>query len=98
MPVSVKAHACKFRCGFVRAKRKTVENHEVQCFQNPDRRACQTCRHWFKGYRGEACTFDDPDEPPGCNHDDGPHLGEGAFGRADCPYWGSKEAQGGENG
>lgn len=49
MPIQVLAYACKFKCKRrVQVSRAAVELHEATCFQNPARRACQTCanRAW----------------------------------------------------
>lgn len=45
MPVVIKAFACQFRCGRIGTKSKSIEKHERNCFHNPERRACQTCRN-----------------------------------------------------
>lgn len=40
----VRAYACEYKCGkktdMIRAR---IEEHELTCFKNPDRRACITC-------------------------------------------------------
>ena len=40
----VKAFICQFRCGKSPAMQSgTVVQHEITCFKNPARKACQTC-------------------------------------------------------
>ena len=46
MPVKVTAFICQFRCGTRPSmKSATTTQHETRCFKNPDRKACQTCKH-----------------------------------------------------
>jgi hypothetical protein len=55
MPIKVSSYACKFRCGWVRANFKSVENHEKTCFGNPGRKACRTCFFWDQDEEGRFC-------------------------------------------
>ena len=43
MPKRVSAWQCSFGCGKTRKAKATITNHERTCFENPKRRACQTC-------------------------------------------------------
>jgi len=39
----IKAYECSFCNKYYKKTKKTVEKHEVICFSNPVRKACQTC-------------------------------------------------------
>ena len=64
MPNKVTAYACQFKCGYkVQTKRYRMVAHEKICFRNPERRACQTCKHsLLDGDVGWWCDLE-PDEP-----------------------------------
>jgi len=79
-PVPVKAWACAFKCGSaVKTKRSAMLAHSAQCFHNPARRACATCKHFVRAVHNPDC-----DDPPYCavNAND---LYEKLF--ADCQAW-----------
>ena len=46
MPIKIDTYACEFRCGFVRVTKSAVKKHEINCFSNPKKRACRTCKHF----------------------------------------------------
>lgn len=66
MTTAVTAFVCNFCPRKKRfAKRETAENHEYQCFHNPRRRACITCKHLTiepyemdTGAGGASCEFE----------------------------------------
>ena len=48
---TVKAYACRFRCGErVTTCAETILRHEQRCYKNPQNRACPACRHNKKEY------------------------------------------------
>lgn len=82
MPEKVVAWSCSFKCGErVKTKRTAMADHELRCFHNPQRRACQTCRH-----------HEIADGEPWCGKvdDDGPLM------RFDCVSWASKATNPGD--
>ncbi len=57
MPEKVTAYRCKYRCGErASIKKQTIENHEYNCFHNPRRKACKTCRKWDVDEDGSWCS------------------------------------------
>jgi hypothetical protein len=51
MPRKITAYGCEFKCGHnVFTKRKRAAEHEVMCFHNPIRKACQSCAHFKTGH------------------------------------------------
>ena len=82
MPVKVTAWSCRFKCGAnVQTGRTRMYRHESRCFHNPERKACQTCKHKSK-------PFDD--EPAYCEKMER-SLRDTLFNN--CDGWGAKEAK-----
>ena len=50
MPTKTTTYACE-HCNKLYYSKSTAKNHEVKCFHNPERRACQSCA--FKFCNGE---------------------------------------------
>jgi hypothetical protein len=48
MPIKTTAYKCSFGCRKIYKGHSTMKRHERTCFNNPERRACQTCGHWLK--------------------------------------------------
>lgn len=49
MPKEVKAYSCEFGCRRkVLTSKADMARHEENCFHNPVRRACASCKHLLK--------------------------------------------------
>jgi len=91
MPRPLKTWGCDFRCGYVNSKLPKIVKHERTCFENPERRACRTCKHDIKGVHPDDCycaidfNREDDDAPLRPSGE-----GERVTCRADCPSWEAK--------
>lgn len=85
--VTVIRHRCP-HCGQSRAKETAAKAHVARCWQNPDVRACKTCRHFDAGAPAGGCQesrCNCPEVPEGCAVGAWP---DGvAFPVVDCPSW-----------
>lgn len=61
MPIQYKVYGCKFKCGrWRRSGYKETEDHEKQCWNNPEVKSCITCVHGDVLYRVVEGVLADP--------------------------------------
>lgn len=98
MPDLRRAWACEWGCGHrVITSRARMVAHELRCFHNPDRRACQTCANYGR-YSHTVYNRDHGGNPGStdydvwrryCEADETMNPANGL--RCDCQRWAKRE-------
>lgn len=88
MPRPVSAFACIHGCHRnVLTNLKSMKEHELICFKNPIRKACQTCKNYVRS--GGLVGEDQDYEGPYCEVRDDVDLSDKLH--FDCPKWENKQ-------